>query len=39
VRWVELFALKTGSAVAMDEAAARALAVAMAGATGEGRSK
>ena len=27
VRWIELFALKSGSAVAMDEAAARALAM------------
>jgi len=30
VRWVELFALKTGSAVALDENTARALALAFA---------
>jgi len=30
VRWVELFALKTGSAVALDESTARALALAFA---------
>ena len=31
VRWIELFALKTGSAVAIDEKAARDLALAFAG--------
>jgi len=30
VRWVEFFALKTGNAVALDESAARALALAFA---------
>jgi hypothetical protein len=30
VRWVELFALKNGGAVALDENAARELAVALA---------
>src|ERR1051325_9929267 len=30
VRWIEVFALKAGSGVAMDEKAARALAIALA---------
>lgn len=30
-RWIELFALKTGNPVALDESAARALALALAG--------
>jgi len=30
VRWIEMFALKSGSGVAMDENAARALAIALA---------
>ncbi|HXD15764.1 MAG TPA: cupin domain-containing protein [Vicinamibacterales bacterium] len=30
VRWVEFFALKTGTAVALDESAARAIALALA---------
>src|SRR5215208_3889643 len=31
VRWIEMFALKSGGGVAMDESAGRALAVALAG--------
>ena len=30
VRWIELFALKTGNGVALDESAGRALALALA---------
>jgi quercetin dioxygenase-like cupin family protein len=36
VRWVELFALKTGNAVALDEDAGRELALALAAASSKG---
>jgi quercetin dioxygenase-like cupin family protein len=37
VRWIELFALKTGNGVAMDESAGRELALALASSKVEGR--